>query len=252
MREKYTNSMKKHTENAFHKVNDDFKIQIGDIESILDLEEDMLATYCAIAQLDGRILNEFTQMAIVIISKNIDYIYASFKLTQIGQYAAARTIFRNIYESLVILKTVSISGSQQLLSDWMNGKNINMRKKVFEKIHSPQSEAMKLLWEDLCRFCHGTVFLRQQSHDYNKIKVAIEYNFEVLEMLLYMNYHVLNRYVFSDNMKAMADRNICTFEDMDTKEKREVLRLKLKESKRSLSKEPQKVLTDFSKVWKYT
>ena len=74
----------------------------------------------------------------------------------------------------------------------------------------------------------------------------------VLEMLLYMNYHVLNRYVFSDNMKAMADRNICTFEDMDTKEKREVLRLKLKESKRSLSKEPQKVLTDFSKVWKYT
>ena len=37
-------------------------------------------------------------MAIVIISKNIDYIYASFKLTQIGQYAAARTIFRNIYE----------------------------------------------------------------------------------------------------------------------------------------------------------
>lgn len=99
MREKYTNSMKKYTENAFHKVYDDFEIQIGDIESILDLEEDMLATYCAIAQLDGKILNKFTQMAIVIISKNIDYIYASFKLTQIGQYAAARTIFRNIYES---------------------------------------------------------------------------------------------------------------------------------------------------------
>ena len=34
MREKYTNSMKKHTENAFHKVNDDFKIQIGDIEIV--------------------------------------------------------------------------------------------------------------------------------------------------------------------------------------------------------------------------
>ena len=79
--------MKKHTENAFHKVNDDFKIQIGDIESILDLEEDMLAANCAIAQLTGRILNEFTQVAIVIISKNIDYIYASFKLTQIGQFA---------------------------------------------------------------------------------------------------------------------------------------------------------------------
>lgn len=47
----------------------------------------MLATYCAIAQLDGRILNKFTQMAIVIISKNIDYIYASFKLTQIEQFA---------------------------------------------------------------------------------------------------------------------------------------------------------------------
>lgn len=251
MREKYTNSMKKYAENAFHKVNDDFGIQIENIRSILDLEENMLATYYAIAHLDGKILKEFTQMAITIISKNIDYIYVSFELTQIGQYAAARTIFRNIYESLVILKTVSISSNQQLLSDWMNGKDINMRKKIFEKIYYPQSEAMRILWGDLCRFCHGTVFSRQQSHDYNKIKTAVEYNFVVIEMLLYMNYHVLNRYVFSDNMKAMVDRNICTFEDMNTKEKREALRLKLKESKRSLSKEPQKVLNDFSKIWKF-
>ena len=40
MRERYTNFMKKHIENAFHKVNDDFESQIRDIESILDLEED--------------------------------------------------------------------------------------------------------------------------------------------------------------------------------------------------------------------
>lgn len=71
-------------------------------------------------------------------------------------------------------------------------------------------------------------------------------------MLLYMNYHVLNRYVFTDGMKAMADRNIIALDDISIKEKRDILRSKLKESKNSLSKEPQKVLTDFSKVWKFS
>ena len=249
MREKYTKTMNVHAEDSFRKGNIDFVEQITRIESILDLEEDMFASYCAIMFLEGRVLNKFTQMSVAIISKNMDYIYSAFSLTQIGQYATARVIFRNIYESLIILKTVSITDNQVLLEEWMEGKNINMREKIFKKINYPKSDEMNRLWEDLCRFCHGTVFSVQRSFDYEKIKSELEYNYVVLEMLLYMNYHVLNRYVFSDNMKAMADRAICTFEEMNTKEKREMLRSKLKKSKQCMSKEPQKVLIDFSKVW---
>ncbi|MCI6630850.1 MAG: hypothetical protein MSH20_08625 [Lachnospiraceae bacterium] len=252
MREKYVKAMKVRAENSLQKGNVDFAVQIANIEIILDLEEDMLASYYAIAYIEGKTFNEFTQMSSAIINKNLDYIYAAFKLTQYGQYAAARTIFRNIYESLIILKTVALSDNQQLLADWMDGKDISMRKKIFGKIISPQSEEMKRLWNDLCKFCHGTVFSLQQSYDYNLIKTELQYNYVVLIMLLYMNYHVLNRYVFANNMKAMADRNICTSEDdMDTKEKRDLLRVKLKDSKHSLAKEPRKVLTDFSKVWKF-
>lgn len=252
MREKYINIMNARVQDISEKVCLDFTDSIEDIENILNLEDVMLASYCAIADLQGKVNSEFAQMAIRIMHKNLEYIYVSFVLTQRGQYAAARVIFRNIYESLIILKTVSIKGDEKLLNDWLDGKSINMRKRIFEKITSPKSEGMNILWQDLCRFCHGTVISGQWSYNYSEIRREIEYNYVVIEMLLGMNYHVLNRYVFTDGMKAMADRNIIALDDISIKEKRELLRRKLKASKNSLSKEPQKVLTDFSKVWKFS
>jgi len=251
MREKYINVMNARVQEISEKGIVDFAYEIERIEEILNLEDLMLASYCVVADLQGKVYKEFAQMSIRIINKNLEYIYAAFILTQRGQYAAARVIFRNIYESLIILKTVSITDDQKLLNDWLDGKCINMRKRIFEKITSPQSKEMRSLWDDLCRFCHGTVVSGQWKNDYNKIKQDLMYNYVVLEMLLYMNYHVLNRYVFTDGMKAMADRNIIILDDISLKEKRDILRSKLKESKNSLSQETQKNLTDFSRVWKF-
>lgn len=252
MREKYINVMNAHAQAVIERGSADFAEKLEEIVTILNLEEEMLASYCVVADLQGKVYKEFAQMAIRIINKNLEYIYAAFILTQRGQYAAARVIFRNIYESLIILKTVSITDDQKLLNDWLDGKCINMRKRIFEKITSPKSEEMRVLWDDLCKFCHGTVVSGQWSYDYNEIKRSLTYNYIVLEMLLYMNYHALNRYVFTDGMKAMADRNIIILDDISLKERRDILRSKLKESKNSLSKEAQKVLTDFSRVWKFS
>ena len=234
MREKYINVMNARVQEISEKGIIDFAHEMERIENVLNLEEEMLTSYCVVADLQGKVFSEFAQMAIRIINKNLEYIYAAFTLTQRGQYAVARVIFRNIYESLIILKTVSITDEQKLLNDWSDGKCINMRNRIFEKITSPKSKEMNGLWDDLCKFCHGTVVSGQWSYDYNEIKKSLMYNYVVLEMLLYMNYHVLNRYVFTDGMKAMADRNIIILDDISLKEKRDILRSKLKESKNKI------------------
>lgn len=249
MREKYIHTMDSYESNCIEKGNIDFEKYIADIETILNLQDDMLAAYCAIAFIDGG-WDEFRQMSIAILSKNLNHIYNALTLNKRGEYAAARIIFRNVYESLIILKTVSLTDNQKLLDNWMNGDEISLRREIFSKITHPQSEPMKMLWNDLCRFCHGTVFSVQESFDYNYAKSQMEYNYIVITMLLYMNYHVLNRYVFSEGMKAKADRYIHIEGDISTKEKRDLLREIFKASKQSLREEPQKVLTDFSKVWR--
>ena len=149
------------------------------------------------------------------------------------------------------MKTVSITDNQTMMNKWINGDEVNLRREIFSKIEYPQSEAMKTLWNNLCCFCHGTIYSIQESFDYDKVKYQIEYNYIVITMLLHMNYHVLNRYVFSEGMKAKADRLITIEGEIGTKEKRDLLRKLLKDSKNDLREEPKKVLIDFAKVWRF-
>ena len=251
MRPKYTHTINTFEDYCVEKGDVEFAAYIKDIESMMNLQDYMLAAYRAMAYLDGVESEEYMLMSVAIITKNLDYIYNALELNRKGQYAAARVIFRNVYESLIILKTVALTKNEKLLSSWIEGEEINLRREIFSQITHPKSEEMKRLWNDLCRFCHGTVFSCQALFDYDKAKHDIEYNYIVIMMLLYMNYHVLNRYVFSENMKAQADRMIFIEGEESIKEKRKILRDMFRERKQALRKEPRKVLTDFSKVWKF-
>lgn len=251
MRPKYTHTINTFENYCIEKGDVDFAEYIIDIEETLNIQDDMLASYLAMVYLDGIESEEYMLMSVAILTKNLDYIHNALMLNRKGQYAAARVIFRNIYESLIILKTVALTKNEKLLCSWIEGEEINLRREVFSKIVHPQSEEMKRLWNDLCRFCHGTVFSCQALFDYDKAKHDIEYNYIVITMLLYLNYHVLNRYVFSDGMKAQADRMIHIEGEKSIKEKRKILRDMFRERKNALLKEPRKVLTDFSKVWKF-
>ena len=68
-------------------------------------------------------------------------------------------------------------------------------------------------------------------------------------MLVYMNFHVLNRYVFSEGMKAMIYRTVVS--DVPIKDKITQMRLLMKSLKEVLFPAPKRVLIDFSKVWKF-
>lgn len=58
------NAMNRCVQETVEKGNIDFAKNIDEIETILNLEEEMHASYCVIANLQGKVLNGFTQMAI--------------------------------------------------------------------------------------------------------------------------------------------------------------------------------------------
>ena len=95
MREKYICTMEKYENQCIENGDNDFAKHIENIEEVLNLEDDTLASYLAIAYLDGVQWDEFTQMAVAIFSKNLNYVYTAFVLNRKGQYAAARAFFRN-------------------------------------------------------------------------------------------------------------------------------------------------------------
>ena len=248
-RRNYTEITEEDMQWTIEKEKVDFEYDTKFIEKTINLLDDILAAYTTAICLKGMIKSKLAQISMAIIRKNIDYLYSTFLLTRQGMYGSARVIFRNIYESLIILKTVAIANDEQLLQKWINGEEISLRSSVFRKIEYPISEEMKVLWNDLCRFCHGTIYSIEQEKNYSEAKGNIEYNYVIIEMLVYMNFHVLNRYVFSEGMKAMIYRTVVS--DVPIKDKITQMRLLMKSLKEVLCPAPKRVLIDFSKVWKF-
>lgn len=222
------------------------------IESIINLQNSMM-NQCSLAMyMTGTKLMNYREIAILTINKNIDYLYAAYILTRRGIYGAARPLFRNVYESLVILKTISITNNQILLDDWNEGKNLNLTRTIFKNVVSPITEEMPFFWNELCKYSHGSIYSSNQNIKYCKKNKDIIYNYSMIEILLYLNYHVLNRYLFTNSMKQFVDRN-CLYDEELCKIplERDILRDEMKLIRKKSSKHARKLITEFCKVWKF-
>ena len=250
MRETYIDTIKKEERKARLKNKKLFSREIDRIESVLNYEEEVLMAYFTLYNMEDRLEDKFYAMAISIIYKNINFLYSVFRLTCMGQYAAARVGFRNVYESLIILKTISITKDKALMEDWIAGKNISLKTRIFKNIEYPNSQAMKQLWEDLCKFCHGTIDANQYSLEFNYNETSA--NYVIIEMLLEMNYHVLEEYVADPVDKHVVDQLLDVIPvKVSFKEKRVMMSNLFEEQRKSWGEGVKEMFIDFSKVWKY-
>ena len=107
-RRNYTEITEEDMQWTIEKEKVDFEYDIKFIEKTINLLDDILAAYTTAICLKGMIKSKLAQISMAIIRKNIDYLYSTFLLTRQGMYGSARVIFRNIYESLIILKKEAI------------------------------------------------------------------------------------------------------------------------------------------------
>ena len=250
MRESYMDTIKKEERKNGKRNRDAFSREMDRISKVLNHEEEVLMAYFTFYRMEGQINDRFCSMSLSIIYKNINYLYSAFKLTYMGQYAAARVVFRNVYESLIILKTISITKDDGLMEDWITGKNISLRNRIFKKIEYPDSAAMKQLWEDLCKFCHGTIDANQYSLEFNYNETSV--NYVIIELLLEMNYHVLQEFVVDSLDLYIVSQLIEVIPSNTTLVERSMLVKKIfEEQRKSWGKEVREMLSDFTTVWKY-
>lgn len=247
MRQRYIAAMNKIERDIGSKNKECFLTQTKQIEGILNLEEDILISYYTIFQVKGCIEEKFYLMAVSILFKNINIIYSAYKLTKLGQYSAARILFRNVYESLIILKSISITKDEELINQWIDGREIKLNVQIFKKIKNPNSKPLRTFWDDLCKFCHGTLESNQYSVEFTYQQAQA--NFAIISLLLEMNFHVMNRYVASASDKSMVDRLIEEGETL--KEKQATIREMLKTQKKAYSPTMKGIIVDFEKVWKF-
>ena len=236
---------------ALLKSEEDYFNRNQKIEMIINLQNSMMHQCSLAMYMTGTELMDYRETAILTINKNIDYLYAAYSLTRRGIYGAARPLFRNVYESLIILKTISITKNQNLLNEWNEGKNLNLNRKIFKNVIYPISEEMSSFWNELCKYSHGSMYCSNQEIKYSKENIDIEYNYNMIGILLYLNYHVLNRYLYTNSMKQLVDRN-CLYDDLlNFPLERDILRDEMKIIRKGTSKHARKLIADFCKLWEF-
>ncbi len=213
---------------------------------------ELLKLYLLVIKSDPYVdADEYSSMVFTAIFKNFLSLYSALDLTLQGFYGGGRILFRNIYEFLIISKTIAIKNDIGLLRKWENGESISLRTEVFREVRKPNSEEMKNLWRDLCSFTHGTIYSQQIDISYITVKNEIKLNFIYIKMLLDMNYHLLNRHAVNPSIQYYAKR-MSDLHEMDIlKNKKNEIQTQIKTIRETLLKEPKRVVLDFASKWEF-
>lgn len=228
----------------------EFKEEIDLIRSNIDNQYDILNYYISTKTFDpyARVAN-YTVMILSANFKNILSLYNALELTVSGQCGASRMLFRNIYENLAISKYISISKNSCLLSKWENGDEISVGNEIFRKIKSPRSYVLSEFWRNLCCYVHGTVFSSQVDFLYDNLRKEIKLNLAFIEILLYLNYHVMNSYAVGNRLKYYTKFGLDCVEDGLYDKKIKNIRKEVNLIRKRLYKDSKKIVYDFCLKW---
>ena len=134
---------------------------------------------------------------------------------------------------------------------WVQGENLSINREVFRGIKYPSSPQLVMLWNDLCSFTHASFRSWQTGFDYNRHKDEILCNYVLIQMMIYMTYHVLNRYLLNSNISGKLERNLILENGSSFYEHKREMKQLLHIMKESQNAHVKRIMTDFTKVWRF-
>lgn len=230
----------------------EFEDEIYLIKKNLSCQFDLLNLYITVLVRDPYAEpDEHTRISLIALYKNLISLYSTIELTSQGLYGPARIIFRNIYEYLIISKSVAIRKDNTLLDKWETGKNISLQREIFSKVITPNSLAMRQFWDLLCKLTHGTIHSMQVMLRYDGIKEDLYVNIAFMKMLLDMNYHVLNTYVANRSIQYYTKFAVDIGNEGEFKSQKQEIRKQILAMRKSLNELSKKTVLDFCKSWTF-
>lgn len=230
----------------------DYDVDIKSIIETYNTQTELLLLYLSALKNDPYVkADAYSSIIFTAIYKNYISLYTALDLTLQGLYGAARILFRNIYEFLIISKTIASRKDDELLRKWNNGEEISLNRDVFSRVIKPKSLEMKILWKTLCEYTHGTIYSQQVKLEYQEIKNEIKMNFVCLKILVDINYHVMNIFAANASIQYYA-KFISDLHTIDfLKDKKKEIHAQISLIRKTLSEKPKRAVLDFISKWEF-
>lgn len=169
-------------------------------------------------------------------------LYASFELTCNGLFGPARSILRHAFESMIIAKFSSLSNNDAIYRKWKDGDTIYFSNNILKKIKKPDSNIFFEFWQTLSSFVHATIHSQQMSFDGDHLSGNIQFNFDLILVLLEWHYHLLTSHIITPSIRWATDYTLTQLGEARIKNLRQ-----LKRDIRSAFKNGRSDMPDFMK-----
>jgi hypothetical protein len=240
-------------------------IRAAEIEQLMNVQHELATAVMWVLERPGAFyVDDSRQVAFAGFHKSLLLLFSSYELTMNGLYGTARTLFRSIYEWLLIAKYCSSGGSPSVLQKWQAGDEIWVSAMILKKISSPNPDPLKRFWRELCQFAHATTFSGQVDVELTHATVSAgdaesevrgsvaecRTNLALLQILVRCNYHLLNSHVIPGEVAYKVTR-YAPFRNDGRPDLRAVRRegLKMTRSAVGLSAESRMLLSAYRKKW---
>jgi hypothetical protein len=179
--------------------------------------------------------------------KNAFLFFSAIDLAQRGLYGPAATLLRPVLESLTCAKYCALAEDPSVLDAWRRGDHVRLTNHVLNRIDHPRIEELRLLWGELNRMAHASIYAQQLTSDFDEIKKEVHSILGVACLLITFNYHLLTRYFLT----AKAIYYTHSFGDKATFESaRRNVRLLASSFRQSFSKDGRQFLKECCARWR--
>jgi hypothetical protein len=197
----------------------------------------------------GAAVNPSTQILFPCFHKGLISLATASSLTKRGLYGPARPLLRHAFESAVIGKFCAVHHESTVFDKWMDGYEVWLGREVLPAILRPTPDALKRLWSELSSFTHSTVYAGQVSlrmTDSDDVK-AVWLNLALVAVLSQCLYHLLSTHMATSSVRWY----LSYYGDGEgAKAVAAVTKKEMQEfSRRRLSPEARKVVTEFRARW---
>lgn len=221
-----------------------FRSSIKIINKIFEIQNKIFLQYGRVNQIANSPF--FDNLIATAYMKSTLGIYASYDLTIKGLFGPARSLFRYVFEFLLIAKFCSITEDFDLFKKWEGGGKISIQKQIFNNIEKPKMEEMNNFWESLCRYTHATIYSMQPNFNIKGNEKDIQINLIFILLLLECNYHLLNvHYANSSRMYFTK-----YFKNDEVQKLRKEIRFILNHYKKRLTPSSKRLVMEYCANWK--
>lgn len=230
--------------------NSTFKDEIKSLKDFCDSIYELINQYRVFILCDGATEREL--LAYDSLYSNLEYLCIAVYLSERGQFAQARALFRNVYETLVVIKYISISNNDSFVERYKNDNDIRLRQDIYRNVTMTPNDKriLEQFYRDLCLFSHFSFYSNALIENMEQRKKEVAVNFEISRILLCLTYHVINSYCYISKYKAKIDRLIITRNnEASVAERRKKCRDTNKKIKKELNDRGRKIVYIFSKKW---